>query len=1117
MDHSELFSVDAADDVCHTWVSAITFEGKEEENDWLSALSNASFSACTHFSKFNATHPKRSIHELFRPRSFIRVQEVSGVDHGCFTQLDAILPRLENVAVSFPRESDQREEILKPFTMNFPGFMCSSGHSNVQGLLRFREIRLILDESQLASCFPEDLSSDDVLFVTKDEISLEKVPSGCNILIAVDPDTFNLIEESGPLVPLPQDKEEKKEEKEEKEKKEKKEKREKKEKTEEKNEPEKREKEETASQGIKRIAVEADLFNCGALCGIVFQSNDETKDQKLSIVVGNGREEIRKKMMSLLPLIVNECYAHLSSILWLKTIFGGESHINMCLSYVSLLLGCNDQDEGSGPILDLKTLRSLCELKVLKTQQVCNNENETTDADADADTDADADADDASSSPFEVWWLLYHGDGDVSVHDFIQSIASEKPGIRRFYSKETCMTVSMKESTSCDDSHQQSASLDEYSSFLDQKHLFFIATSSPECALRPLSDSLLGSSFGRLLRTLFSCAKDHTVHIEIKHAGWNDKALVMECSTFCPYSISCPWNLAPDRALDLGRASYDRYLSHLQGIGDQLIEETFSVLQQLMMESSRLGAEFAETLGTLAQTLVDQEKHFKESVHKLLDTEVFQGFDALDSFGREIVRFVLTWNKIVRAFMENYGHVEEGTLITSTMSDDAPEFDENPTSPIVDTFDKISLSTWKKKPASNPKKKSPFLEESTICVVKPTVGKDKLNLKLIAIPSSFLPDHSTRKMYTDLPTLHDKERIVPIVFDDEFGSFVSYFLLSSEYLNGLTVITGDEDVSLILMGEKRDDAVSDAVAIKTFSDFLTSSDFRHIRASFFDSIIRESVEICAYFPHQFAALRRFVVGKENLFLQSLCRSSLSSQRPRDDVLSQSLTWNEMFLIREVSQEEATNFCEVAGTYFAYMSKIISQNYESIMSKIVGLFHVNTVSRENPIYFFVMENNLCTHADDEHGEVFVLHGDQFGDDGVGGSYTDVEVCGVAANVQRDKDVLGRVMMGKPFIVDGRSWEFLKMAVWNDSLFLSSMQIMDYAVVLLVMEEHHKYIVSIADHTSRFKASRHFDYWTKSEDSRKRRIRRINHPSEYKEVFRKAMQKYFATVPSPLYPQ
>jgi hypothetical protein len=993
------------------------------------------------------------------------------VDVESINHLESILPGLENVVVSFARETEEGEGSLKTFMMVFPGFLCSSGHSNVEGAFKLREIRLIVGEGKLSSYSTEELSTDGVLYVTKGEVSLEEIPSGCNVLMGVDADLFSQFEESGVLIREEEEEEEVV-------------------------------REESMDTDIKRIQVDADFFSCGMLRGIVFQTKkDEMDHKKLSMIVGNGREEIQKRIKSLLVLIVSECYAHLSSVMWLRTLFGDESHPQVRLPYASLLLGRSDEEGGPAPSLDLKTLRSLCELRILKTQTI-TEESGSVDADASVD------------KPFEVWWLLYYGDGDVSVHDYFQSIATQKQGKHRFYSKETCVTVSMEEHTR-DDASLESDSHEESSSHDDGQHPFFIASSSLERPPHPLSDALMRSSFGRLLCTLFSCAKHGNIRIEIEHSGWNDRDLVMEFSPFRPYSVSCPWDLAPERALELGRASYDRYLSHLQGIGDQLIEETFSVLQQLMMQSSRLGAEFAETLGALAQTLVDQEKHFKGSVKKLVEAEVFQGFDALDSFGREIVRFVLTWNKTVQTFVENYGSVEEGALLTSTMSDDASQFDENLSTPIVGTFDEVSLS--KKKSTSSTKKKSPFLEESKACVVKLTVGKDKLNLKLIAIPSSFLPDHSTRKMYTDLPSLRDKEEIVPIIFDDELGSFVSYFLLSSEYLSGLTIITGDEDIARILIGEKGDDA-DDSVSIKTSSDFLISTDFRHMRMSFFDSIVRESVDICAYFPHQFAALRHFILGKEKMFVQSLCRSSLSSHHSDDDdddvddALSRSLTWNEMFLIREVSEEKAVDFCEVAGTYFAYMSKIMSQKYESIMSKIVGMYCVNTASHERPRYFFVMENNLCTHVHDERGEVFVLHGDQFCDDGIGGSYVDVEVCGMNANTLRDQDVLDRVMTGEPFIVDGRSWDFLKMAVWNDSLFLSSMQMMDYAVVLSVMEERRKYIVSIVDHTSRYKASRHFDYWTKSEDSRRKKVRRIHHPSEYKEVFRKAIQRYFATVPS-----
>ncbi|GFP97629.1 1-phosphatidylinositol-3-phosphate 5-kinase fab1a [Phtheirospermum japonicum] len=107
-----------------------------------------------------------------------------------------------------------------------------------------------------------------------------------------------------------------------------------------------------------------------------------------------------------------------------------------------------------------------------------------------------------------------------------------------------------------------------------------------------------------------------------------------------------------------------------------------------------------------------------------------------------------------------------------------------------------------------------------------------------------------------------------------------------------------------------------------------------------------------------------------------------------------------------------------------------------------------------------------------------------------------------------------MPTSPIFLGTKAKRLLERAVWNDTSFLASIDVMDYSLLVGVDEERHELVVGIIDFMRQYTWDKHLETWVKASGilgGPKNASPTVISPIQYKKRFRKAMSAYFLMVP------
>ncbi|MCL7037102.1 hypothetical protein MKW94_017050 [Papaver nudicaule] len=113
-----------------------------------------------------------------------------------------------------------------------------------------------------------------------------------------------------------------------------------------------------------------------------------------------------------------------------------------------------------------------------------------------------------------------------------------------------------------------------------------------------------------------------------------------------------------------------------------------------------------------------------------------------------------------------------------------------------------------------------------------------------------------------------------------------------------------------------------------------------------------------------------------------------------------------------------------------------------------------------------------------------------------------------------------MPTSPIFVGNKAKRLLERAVWNDTSFLASIDVMDYSLLVGVDEEKQELVVGIIDFMRQYTWDKHLETWVKTSGilgGGKNSTPTVISPKQYKKRFRKAMSEYFLMVPDQWSPQ
>ncbi|QLQ78428.1 hypothetical protein HG537_0A06750 [Torulaspora globosa] len=289
---------------------------------------------------------------------------------------------------------------------------------------------------------------------------------------------------------------------------------------------------------------------------------------------------------------------------------------------------------------------------------------------------------------------------------------------------------------------------------------------------------------------------------------------------------------------------------------------------------------------------------------------------------------------------------------------------------------------------------------------------------------------------------------------------------------------------------------------------MTKSTAVHLRYQFEDALTVMSCKI--FFAEHFDAFRR-ICGCHDKFIQSLSRCvkwDSSGGKSGSGFLK---TLDDRFVIKELSHSELDAFIKFTPSYFEYMAQAMFHELPTALAKIFGFYQIQVKSsisgsKSYKMDVIIMENLFYER---KTSRIFDLKGSM--------RNRHVEQTGKENEVLLDENMV-EYIYESPIHVGEYDKKLLRASLWNDTLFLAKMNVMDYSLVVGIDNEGHTLTVGIIDFIRTFTWDKKLENWVKEKglvggSSSKKPT--VVTPKQYKNRFREAMERYILMVPDPWY--
>ncbi|KAF2840488.1 hypothetical protein M501DRAFT_1002849 [Patellaria atrata CBS 101060] len=263
---------------------------------------------------------------------------------------------------------------------------------------------------------------------------------------------------------------------------------------------------------------------------------------------------------------------------------------------------------------------------------------------------------------------------------------------------------------------------------------------------------------------------------------------------------------------------------------------------------------------------------------------------------------------------------------------------------------------------------------------------------------------------------------------------------------------------------------------------------------------RVKVAIKIYYAQSFDALRR-KCGVADRFVESMSRCLQWDSKGGKTKSVFLKTLDDRFVLKSLSPVEFEAFLNFAQHYFAFTHQNLYKGLPSVIAKMFGLYQVSirnsATGNEFNHNLLVMENLFY---DREPNMRFDLKGSM--------RNRKIQSTGERDEVLQDENLVD-IIFEEPIFVREHTKKLLKASVWNDTLFLSKQNVMDYSLMAGFNNEHCEIVVGIIDCIRTYTWDKKLETWIKDRGKNKPTI---TSPKDYRARFRIAMNTYILQAPN-----
>lgn len=290
---------------------------------------------------------------------------------------------------------------------------------------------------------------------------------------------------------------------------------------------------------------------------------------------------------------------------------------------------------------------------------------------------------------------------------------------------------------------------------------------------------------------------------------------------------------------------------------------------------------------------------------------------------------------------------------------------------------------------------------------------------------------------------------------------------------------------------------------------MTKKTATHLRYQFEEGLTVMSCKI--FFTEHFDVFRK-ICDCQDSFIQSLSRCVKWDSNGGKSGSGFLKTLDDRFIIKELSHAELEAFIKFAPSYFEYMAQAMFHDLPTTLAKVFGFYQIQVKSsisnsKSYKMDVIIMENlfyeKKTTRIFDLKGSMRNRH---------------VEQTGKANEVLLDENMV-EYIYESPIHVREYDKKLLRASVWNDTLFLAKMNVMDYSLVIGIDNEGYTLTVGIIDFIRTFTWDKKLESWVKEKGlvggASVIKQPTVVTPRQYKKRFREAMERYILMVPDPWY--
>ncbi|CAL5209312.1 unnamed protein product [Lathyrus oleraceus] len=284
----------------------------------------------------------------------------------------------------------------------------------------------------------------------------------------------------------------------------------------------------------------------------------------------------------------------------------------------------------------------------------------------------------------------------------------------------------------------------------------------------------------------------------------------------------------------------------------------------------------------------------------------------------------------------------------------------------------------------------------------------------------------------------------------------------------------------------------------------TGNHSKEVHLGYAKSLGREKYSVVCHYYKQFRALRSCCCSSEIDYIASLSRCMNWDAKGGKSKSFFAKTLDERFIIKEIKKTELEAFLGFSSLYFKHMRESFESGSQTCLAKVLGIYQVTRrhikSGKEVKHDLMVMENlaynrNIVRQYDLK-GALF----ERYTSDAAG-----------AEDVLLDQNFV-EDMNSSPLYVSHKAKRVLQRAIWNDTSFLNSINVMDYSLLVGVDSQKRELVCGIIDYLRQYTWDKHLETWMKSSlVVPKNHMPTVISPKEYKKRFRKFMSTYFFSVP------